>query len=176
MSFQTFAVEYGGVILLKNNSQIKLRETALNKNFFLTLKNQDVKKVVQKLKPNDYVSFDGDLNEKSQSLEATSINFVGLSDLIAQWQGDDNYCYWFNTFTEFSIYPKPKNASCKSNSTSPRQFAYTINSAGENWFVLISDNQASYAADLKIINRTKIELKLYDPNSGRVLRLVKLAK
>ncbi|MFZ3229463.1 MAG: hypothetical protein WA160_04610 [Pseudobdellovibrio sp.] len=176
LSPQLQALNFSGFVSRSVTGKLKLKDERLNKNFELTCKDPSVKNALKKLKTGDYLSFDGLKDPYKSKVLIDSINFVGLSQLLATWQGDDNYCYSFTSFNEFSIYPKSKITNCSDPKVIPRNFAYSISSSDTNWFVLISDNEASYTADLNIINPTKAEITLYDPNTGTVLRLVKLSK
>jgi len=170
------ASQFEGHITNVNGEHVKFTDRKFKKSYALTSDDDFTKKVVVRLKKNDFLSFEGGKNVTNKSLlRIDSINYVGLSDLMGVWTGDDKYCYKFTSYTEFIIYPNQGDCLKKPVDT-PREFAYTVNAADEDWFMLLSDNGARYAADLKFNNCRSAEINLYDANTGNSLRLIKLTK
>ena len=170
------AMEYTGEIFETKQKALALKEDSSGKNFNLTFENENVEKLLQKLKANDYISFQGARSSNVNSIRVDSINFVGLKDLIAVWKGDDRYCYSFINFTEFIIYPI-RNGTCGKPPKLGKKYAYTINPTElTNWVLLLSSDQANYVADLVIKSNNLIEISLYDSNTGYILKVIKLRK
>lgn len=170
------ASQYEGNITVVRGETVKFAESTLKKNYSLVYSDDSVQTSVSLLKKNDFISFEGSKSPTKPALRVDSINYVGLSDLLGLWAGDDNYCYNFSTFTDLSIYPKTISCAKPPTASSPRSFGYTINPADSGWFMLLTDNKAQYTADLKMINKKSAELSLYDVNNGNLLRLIKLTK
>lgn len=173
-TIQVQAIQFEGRITGAKAGIFKITETNQKKPFQLTYKDETVQVAVSKLKQKDFISFEGEKNTTTQEIRIDSINYVGLSDLLGSWTGDDNYCYRFTTFTEVMIFPK--SAQCSKKMTAPREFAYTVNIDDNGWFMLLSDSSARYAAELKFVSTRRADLSLYDVNSGNILRLIHLTK
>ncbi|MBC7465273.1 MAG: hypothetical protein H7256_04720 [Bdellovibrio sp.] len=177
LNVQTQASQYEGRITSVEDGLVRLNETNLKQTFDLTFKDSDTALSISKLKPNDFVSFEGGKNLTKSFLRVDSINYVGLASLMGIWTGDDGYCYKFSSYTEFLIFPKSGDCNRKSaRATNPREFAYTLNVADEAWFMLLSDAKSRYAADVTFTDPKSIEMSLYDVNNGKILRLIKLTK
>lgn len=168
------ATPYEGKIKSINAGVFKITETRSNQTFNLVFSDPIIKESVANLKRNDFISFEGVKNLTHSYLRIDSINYVGLTALKGTWTGDDGYCYMFSSFTSLSVYPKDK--TCSKKIRGPREFAYTVNASEDNWFMLVSDAQARYTADLKFINLSRAELTLYDVDNGNILRLIHLTK
>lgn len=165
---------YEGKIKSIRAGVIKITEARSNETFNLVFGDPIIKESVANLKRNDFINFEGVKNLTHSYLRIDSINYVGLTDLKATWTGDDGYCYMFSSFTDLSIYPKDK--TCSKKIRGPREFAYTINASDDHWFMLVSDAQSRYTADLKFITLDHAELTLYDVDNGNILRLIQLTK
>ncbi len=171
---QTFSMLYSGVIT-KVQTEIRIKEARLEKTFALSFASPQIEKMVRQLAPNDFISFDGARSSETNTIRVDSINYVGLATLLKTWQGDDNYCYSFTSFTEMKIY-LARAASCKFTPVVVRKYAYTINPGSPDWMILLSDNQGNYIADLSVKNERAAEISLYDSNTGDILRVIKLRK
>jgi hypothetical protein len=169
-----WATPYEGKITQIKDATVYFKESNLKVTFALNFKDDEVKDTLAQLKKDDFISFEGIKNLTTNVMRVDSVNYVGLSDLLGVWTGDENYCYDFQSFTEVAIYPK--TCDCKKNKLSSRFFAYTVNIAKPSWFVLMSDATSRLAADLKLNSKTSAEMVLYDVNTGNTLRLIKLSK
>lgn len=177
LTLQVTAKQYEGRIVSVENGLVRLNETNLKQTLDLTFKDADAALSISKLKPDDFVSFEGVKNLTKSFLRVDSINYVGLAVLMGIWTGDDGYCYKFSSYTEFLIFPKSGDCNRKiTRRSAPREFAYTLNVSDDNWFMLLSDARGRYAADVAIISPKNVELSLYDVNNGNILRLIKLTK
>ena len=171
-----WAMSYSGIFILSEDKKLRLKEGFTGKSYELNSDSIEVRKILKKLKKDDYISFDGARSATVTSIRVDSVNFVGLHDLIAAWRGDDQYCYNFVNFTSFSIYPK-ENSQCQINPKSSRKYSYTVNPTDDgNWVILLSDEEANYVADLTLKTSRSIQIQLYDSNTGYILKLIKLKK
>ncbi len=171
-----WAMSYSGVFIVSEDKKLRLKEESSGKSYELESDSAEVRKILKKLKKEDYISFDGARSATVTSIRVDSVNFVGLHDLLAAWKGDDHYCYNFNSFTEFSIYPK-ENSQCRTMPKTARKYSYTVNPTEEgNWVILLSDDKANYAADLTVKTSSSIQIQLYDSNTGYILKVIKLKK
>lgn len=176
--FQTnvWAMSYSGVFILSDDKKLRLKDDSSGKSYELESDSSEVKKVLKKLKVDDYVSFDGARSATVTTIRVDSINFVGLHDLLGAWKGDDHYCYNFINFTEFSIYPK-EDFKCLTTAKSSRKFSYTVNPTEDgDWVILLSDDQSNYAADLSLKTSNSIQIQLYDSDTGYILKVIRLKK
>ncbi len=166
---------YSGVITKGSPYGYRIKESRIDKTYSLTFANQTVENMFGKLKINDFVTFEGARSSATNTIRVESVNYVGLTDLIGVWQGDDNYCYNFNSFTELWIYFRT-GPGCGHQTFESRIYAYTVNPSDPDWIILLSDNQSSYIADLVVEDEKSINISLYDSNSGNILRHIKLKK
>ena len=170
------AMDYAGILTQSEHQALRLKDDNSGKVFELTFEDKNVEALFHKLKSKDYVSFSGARSATVSSIRVDSINFVGLNDLLSVWKGDDRYCYAFLNFTEFVIYPI-KSSACGKPPKSAKTYAYTINPTEfNNWVILLSNEQANYAADLALKSSTSVEISLYDSNTGYILKVIKLRK
>lgn len=178
-SANSFAAQFEG-FLTTYKSQLAISEKQTKKKYYITVFSIEIEQQLAKLKPNDFISFDGFINLATNTVEVFSINYVGLRDLLGSWSSDDIYCYEFTNFTEMAIYIRSRDSKCGSknvNLVSKKKFmTYTINPASSGWLILMSGDSASYAGDLTIKNSRRIDLSLYDSETGDILRKIILRK
>ena len=171
-----FGSEFSGLIL--TNSANGLIESSSRKVFSLTYAIPQIAKQVKKLKANDYISFDGTLDQVHQSISVQSVNFVGLKSLLGSWTGSDNFCYQFTDFTTLLIFRR-ESSDCRFDAPirpSTKIMTYFVNPTSQGWITLISDSTGSYAAELTVKSAARVEIGLYDSNSGDILKKVILKK
>ena len=89
---------YSGVITKTSPDGYRIKESRINKSYDLIFTNPNIENMLSKLKLNDYISFEGARSSTTNKIRIESINYVGLSDLLGLWQGDDTYCYNFVSF------------------------------------------------------------------------------
>ncbi len=158
-------------------SGIAFKNSTTQKKYLLTYKTTEIQKQINKLKELDFISVDGSIDEGHQTLLANTVNYVGLKELLGRWNADDEFCYNFKTFTELAIYRKTLSDKCNYNVLYlAREMTYTINPTTDNWLVLISDSKGSYVMDLVLKSKNKAEINLYDPDTGDILKEIKLRK
>lgn len=176
-STSVFAKDLSGIISIKD-SVYYLVESNSNQKYLIKFFTQDSQEQISKLDKNDYVSFEGQINADTQEVSINSINFVGLHKLIGTWTADDQYCYIFKNFNELLVYEHKLGTRCSSyqSQSDIKYLTYTVNPSSSNWFALFSDDLTSYGGDLIIKSKKRIELTIYDSNTGGLVKLVKLVK
>lgn len=167
---------YSGSVILKKDRML-LAEDKTHTKFILSAVNPEIKTQLSKLKSGDFLSVEGSIDEKQSVLYVSSVNYVGLKDLVGNWTGEDEYCYQFNDFYVLSIYNKTDKNKCDfSVNLLAGEFSYYINPAYPDWSVLLSDNENSYLMDLTLDSKTSAQLSLYDSQSGDILRQIRLRR
>lgn len=104
-----------------------------------------------------------------QQVYVSSINYVGLADLVGTWRDEDeifrfidhkNFFYW-----DFS--------SDSSRYIGPYSFHYALSPYGENpeqclWKIFVIDNHQVVMGSLEWSAEDQIHLQLYDPDTGEI--------
>jgi len=167
---------FSGIISIDKGQTYLIAETGHAK-FTLTPMNKEIKAQISRLKTGDFLSFEGYIDQQNSILYVSSVNYVGLKDLLGNWFGDDEYCYKFKNFNSLSIFNKADNKKCDfSVSFLAREFSYFINPSDLDWSVLLSDNDDSYLMDLTLNSKNSAELSLYDSRSGDILRQIRIRR
>lgn len=138
----------------------------------------------KKLTNRDYLSIDANLitpeeNKKrplkNKYLSVTSINYVGLHDLLGFWRDKSGLCYYFSGFTTFKVFIPTYKISCNErfvpaiNRNKLTTYNYFISPDDETWNMLISNEQTQFLAELLTINSTKKKLIMYNAEDGKKL-------
>ncbi len=163
--------------IIKNSSKLELK-----------FADKQMAQVLLKLNNQDYISVDGSISAYGSQLAAaptlnvTSINYVGLHELIGFWKDDSGLCYYFIGFTEIKVFiPGPK-LKCHPRSqiaigeAKMTNYNYFINPDEDVWNMLISNEKIQYLAELISISSTKKKLVMYDAVDGKKLSEVTLVK
>lgn len=174
IALTSWGTNYDGIITkLDRATTIRLNSTG--QTLTVISASQEIEKQINRLKTSDFISLEGFSNVALGTITAQSVNYVGLKDLIGNWTGNDEFCYLFSNFSTIEIYRQTKQGKCVFNVTHfAREFSYTINPGTPNWLMLLSDTQDSYLMDLVLVSRNRIDLSLYDPDSGDILKEIKL--
>ena len=173
------AALYSGIISQADPHGFQLKETKLKKTYTLSFTNPNIEKLVQKLKVQDFISVEGTRNSKTNTIRVHSLKYVGLKDLLSIWNGNDNYCYNFTSFTQLLVYPSVNSAigfDCPVMVANARKYAYTVSPSEPDWVLLLSDNHSNFFADLVIKDQNTAEISLYDTNTGGILRSIILKR
>jgi hypothetical protein len=178
--FSTAAADIidGNIISFNYKNGIKLISNGKKYNF--SFQNTEIQNQIDKLKLTDFISLEGIINEESQSILVTSLNYVGLSALIGRWSGNDSLCYFFKNYSDLLVYSKTTQVGSKRSKCTYKEpelvhkLTYTINPTSLNWLILLSDNDNSYLVDLLIKSTNMIELTVYDNEKGDILKKIKL--
>lgn len=129
---------------------------------------------INKLSDGDFISFDGVKNYADRSVTISSFNYVGLKGLVGTWFGDDNYCYTFHTFTEFSISRKFGDTCL---TPSRPNYTYVLSPTSGSWVIIISATHGgNYLGEIHFYDKSDVGFYLYDPESGDILRSIRLRK
>ena len=170
------AANFDGIIT-KSKTQISIKLSTTGKNLFINSATSEIQNQINRLKTSDFISLQGFLDSEQGTILVQSLNYVGLSDLLGKWSGNDEFCYFFRNFSEISIYSKTASNKCVYSAPHlARELTYTVNPTTPNWLVLLSDTQDSYLMDLVLKSKSAVDLSLYDSASGDILKEIKLKR
>lgn len=179
-----FADDFSGIITKihqgKKSKTMTLMDNKTQLRLTLEYGSAEIEQQVSKLRLNDFISFDGELQPDKNTVMIRSIDYVGIYNLIGLWQGDDQNCYEFLSFTELNIFDQSllgSNCQAFRPRTQHKSLTYTINpSSSSDWFALFSDDTISFGADIFIQSKKHIEITIYDSETGATTKVVKLNK
>lgn len=145
-----------------------------NRYYLLIGTTQATDAVLKKLKHGDFISVEGQKTKTGNTINVESINYVGLKSLLGIWVGDDDYCYIFDSFTEFSIAPLVKGKKCTPPTTP--SYTYLASPSVQSWLLLISGQRNIYVGDLTFIGPRDAQIQLFDSETGDILRTLRLRR
>lgn len=161
----------GDIVKVGSKNYILLKSD--NKKYLLMGSSPIVAMYLNKLSDGDFVSVEGNKTTNFTALNVDSINYVGLRDLLGTWTADDNFCYTFNTHTDFSISVQI-GKYCLVNRTD--DYTYLINPHSQQWVMLVAGQHSSYVGDFSIVGKKNVEIDLYDSQTGEIIRHLSLKK
>jgi hypothetical protein len=169
---------YQGTLVV-SEAGLFLKQLESNVLIELTFQDPSSAIVLRRLSQGDFVSLQA-IKATPIQVVVTSINYIGLVSLLGTWLGDDNVCYYFRSFTSFLIFNPDTNGACTLSPSidekKSRRMSYFITPDDKDWFLLISDKSAQYAAELIIKNSKTIQLNLFDEQTGDILSKVILRR
>jgi hypothetical protein len=168
LSFQTaLALQMeGDITQLNGRKYISVKSE--NKNYLLTGATPIMATYINKLSEGDFVSVDGHRATNQTAISVNSINYVGLKDLLGTWSDDDENCYVFSSYTDFTV-----SESC--NLRNETEYTYLINPHSQQWVMLVAGRFDSYVGDFEIVSKKVVQIDLYN-SAGRIVRNLKLKK
>lgn len=169
----SWALTFDGRVSIKN-TQISLYDSYDEKIYTLESTSSSVSAFLKRLKSGDFISLEGSRSSDWSKVNVTEINYVGLKELLGIWIGDDAFCYNFSSFTEFNITAPAKGKKCAP--TMSPNYTYIASPSLKSWVLLISGARTSYVGDLRFINSKKIQIDLFDSETGDILRTINLRK
>lgn len=177
ISLTCAATSFSGYVISIEKDKYSILLADNFKKFPLVAVSMKVQVQLNRLKSGDFLSAEGFTNDKKDTLFVSSVNHVGLQDLIGNWTGDDDYCYKFKDFYTMNIFNKNDRNKCDFKMAKfAREFSYFVNPSNDNWSVLLSDSDDSYLMDLTLKSKYQAELSLYDSKSGDILRQIKIRR
>lgn len=173
-SLTTWSAEFEGQLVVVKN-RINFVDQSDQKIYTLTGSTPLISSYLKKLKSKDFLSVDAVRSAgEPRSLLVRSINYVGLRDMIGTWLNlEDNRCYIFSSYTEFSISERVDNVCIVSGDEA---YNYFINPTTKRWVMLVASAQESYVGDIQILNSNMMQIKLYDSDKGNILKQLSLRK
>lgn len=166
------AAIYEGDVQKSRNSTY-ITNKADNKKYLLVNSTALLAVHFNKLTSGDFISVEGVKNAAQNSITVKSINYVGLYRLLGSWVGNEPYCYNFVNHNFFTVTHKV-NERCTEDLAS--EYTYLINPDAQAWVVLVSGEYNSYVGDIRLLSSQKLEIDLYDSESGAILRQLSLRK
>lgn len=175
LPFACFALSYSGVIT-SVSPRVQVRDSASRTVYTLTGTTPLMAMYLNRLKSNDFMSFDATKNSPANVLSVNSINYVGLSDLLGAWESQTDYCFNFASYTEFYISKKAEK-KCTSSKKEDPPYTYLINPDSKDWTILVSNvDNNTYIANLVFLSESEVQLQLYDSETGDILKTLTLTK
>lgn len=171
--FQTaIALQFDGdVVRVSGKNYIYLKSE--NKRYLLTGSSPIVSMYLNKLNDGDFVSVEGHKTSNYTAMNVNTINYVGLRDLLGTWTDDDQFCYTFNSHTDFSISAQIGD-TCLVNQIG--DYTYFINPNSQQWVMLVAGKFNRLVGDLSIVGKRNVEIDLYNTETGAIVRHLSLKK
>ena len=180
-----FSKTYSGYIEKSNQTYYVIKN---NTKLELQFSDANMGKVLQKLTNKDYISVDANLlpfeegKKNNRALLVSSINYVGLNEMIGFWKDKNGLCYYFVGFTTIKVFIPSPQVKChprsipEINRMTVASYNYFINPDDDAWTMLISNEKVQYLAELTSISSTKKNLVMYNAEDGKKLPEVHLYK
>jgi hypothetical protein len=148
-----------------------------SKNKYLVVPdNDEVTSNLSRLSKGDLITGHGSLDTTHKKIRLASVDYVGLRKLLGPWTGGDGTLL----FKDFSTMKYSPRFSGKKQlipfHSYQKEFRYTLSpSDGEEWALFMSDDKSTTFATVAIDNKTII-LKIYESESGHIVRTLKLER
>lgn len=171
--FQTaIALQFDGdIVRVSGKNFIYLKSE--NKKYLLSGATPIVAMHLSKLDDGDFVSIEANKTNNFTAMTVNTINYVGLRDLLGTWTADDQFCYTFNSHTDFSISTQI-GKTCLVNQVD--DYTYFLNPNSQQWVMLVAGKFNSFVGDVSIFGKRNVEIDLYDSQTGAVIRHLSLKK
>lgn len=161
---------------------IKGRIKIIDSTYLLVTKNQIAytldftnsvsEQQIRRLTNGDFASVTANFSSLSASLVyVTSVDYVGLEEILGVWRSDSDMCYEFSTFTRLYVFAPDRNGECV-RSLDPAKagkYNYFINPDVDAWNMLISNSNSEFVGKLSIISDAEIEIELFDARTDATL-------
>jgi hypothetical protein len=171
-----YALQLDGIIEV-SKSGISLTNRQDSKIYFIEGANTQLRSQLKKLRTGDFVSVEAQLKtiKNLPGAVVRSINFVGLQTLIGTWHNvSEPFCYTFVNYNQFTVSKRLKNDCNETEHDS--DYSYIINPDVASWVFLVSGERNSYVGELKVLGTERLEINLYDSESGDILRKLNLRR
>lgn len=146
--------------------------------YLIIQQNTDVSSSLRRLDKGDLISGHGSIDTINKKIRLESVDYVGLRKLLGPWISSDGLMI-FKDFSTMKYTPRFSNAREPTpfqKSNYQRVFRYTLSPIeGEEWALFLSDNKSTTFATVTFRNR-KIILKIYESESGKIIRTLKLER
>jgi hypothetical protein len=181
-----FSRTYTGYIERNNNTFYVVKN---NLKLEMQFVDASIHKVLKNLTTKDYISVDANLLPAEENTKkaikvivVSSINYVGLNEMIGFWKDRTGLCYYFIGFTKIKVFIPGPQLKCHPSSIPEihrgnlTSYNYFINPNDDIWMMLISNEKSQYLAELSTISSTKKKLVMYNAEDGKELSSVILYK
>ena len=171
-----YALQLEGIVN-KSRAGITLTDRSDSKKYILEGLNPQLTSQLKRLKTGDFVSVEAQTKtiKNMPGAVVSSINFVGLQSLIGTWYNNiEPYCYTFVNYNQFTVSKRLDN-NCNETDYDI-DYSYLINPDEASWVFLVSGEHNSYVGDLKVFGTERLEINLYDSESGDILRKLNLRR
>jgi len=178
LSIPTQAETYRGKVD-RNQDIFTVYDSNTHRRYLLNFASSIPQLQVARLDDGDYVAVTASPStDGTNSINVTSVDFVGLSILIGSWKSSDGLCYNFVGYTTFNVFMQPKGLDC--SNASPlvpiTKYTYFINPDLNDWNMLISSKDHQLFGQLKIHSSKSIEIQLLDSETNAILGTVILRR
>jgi len=136
----------------------------------------DVQESLARLDNGDFVSGSGTLDTINKKISVQSIDYVGLQKLLGPWVGADGTIV-FKDFTTMRFIPRFRDLTLDTRLTRfQREFHYSVSPKDSNeWALFMSDSMNTTFATVEFTKK-KIILKIFESESGNIVRTLKLER
>jgi hypothetical protein len=149
-----------------------------SENAYLVIaKNEDVTDSLKRLSTGDLVIGNGSLDTVNKRINLNTVDYVGLRRLLGPWVSVDGLLV-FKDFSTMKFSPRrtTTNNSNANFSFAQKEFRYTLSpSDGDEWVLFLSDDKSTTFATVEF-NKKTILMKLFESESGKLLRTLKLER
>lgn len=141
------------------------------KNYSISFSNEEIQSELNRLHNGDLIIGQGERNEALNHLEILSIDYVGLTNLLGVWLGE-NIIFKFKNFNEFTRY---EFDSKKSKKYSFSIWNYSLSPIEDGWALFFSDESITNLARLALKNDRAI-LDIINVETGEIVSSTPLYK
>lgn len=172
-----FSASYTGIITdisdEQNEVRVNTQISSVQQEITLTVSSAQVLKLIKRLKIGDYMSFQATSTTKKSYYKLTSIDYIGLRDLLGVWNSSDGLCYHFSHFSQLIVYPQDEEGSCfKPNAIKyvgfPKTFKYFITANETSWDILVGDRDLYFSAEFYFRANNEIFARIFNTDTGKV--------
>lgn len=163
--------------LTRSGDKFYLTPSKSSNRYLILPEDLDVVSSLERLNNGDLITGHGSIDTTNKKLRLISVDYVGLRKILGPWVGSEGQLM----FKDFSTMKFSPRFSSKSNRENPRkayqkEFRYTLSpSEGEEWALFLSDDKSTTFATVAFGKR-KITMKIYESESGRIIRTLKLER
>lgn len=140
--------------------------------------NSEVEGSLKRLQKGDMISGEGSLDTINKKISITSIDYVGIRRLLGPWSSAKDGTLIFKDFSTLRFIPRLRESlhSAADFSKQATEYRYSISpSEGLEWTLFLSDDKSTTFATLEF-SLTKVTIKIFESDSGKVVRTLKLER
>jgi hypothetical protein len=172
-----FSAGYAGIITAISSAQsevkVKTQVSSRPQEFTLLVTTPGDAKLFKRLKIGDYISFQAQSTSKKNYYNLTSVDYVGLSDVLGLWYSSDGLCYNFTFFSQLVVFPQNQVGACDSDKTSqfpgyPKSFKYFITPNESSWDILVGDSDLYFSAEFYFKATNEIFARIFNTDTGKI--------
>lgn len=172
-----FSAGYTGIITSifdeENEVRVNTQVNSVRQEISLIVNSVQDAKLFGRLQIGDYMSFQATSTSKKGFYKLTSIDYVGLRDLLGVWNSSDGLCYHFSWFSQLIVFPQDHEGSCSRPNTTkyigfPKTFKYFITPNVTSWDILVGDKDLYFSAEFYFRSNNEIFARIFNTDTGKV--------